>query len=417
MLRSLTGLLLLASIPCGLSAQGLPRARAEDVGMSSSALERIQPAMQAFVDSGRYAGIVTAVARRGKVVYLNAVGTMDSARTEAMRVDAVFRIYSMTKPVTTVAIMQLYERGKLKLDDPVSKYIPEFAGTQVFVSGSTAAPTVRAPDRPITIAQLLTHTSGLTYGVFGNTPVDSLYQRSGILSSALSIDSMAARLARLPLLFQPGTRWNYSVAIDVLGRVVEVASGTTFDRYLASEIFAPLRMEMTSFHATPAMTGRMTTLYAPVGATGLRASSPLLSSGYRDQGRAYLGGQGLLSTIPDYLRFAQMLLNGGELDGKRVLKRETVALMMKNELPPELTPLPGQRDYGFGYGGAVRVDSTRPTPEAVGTFRWSGFASTYFWIDPKNDLIGMVWAQLLPSNGAMEGPFVRLVYDAISASR
>ena len=407
-------LCLLTLLPLAASAQGLPRARPEDVGMSSGALERIQPALQAFVDSNRYAGIAAAVARHGQVVYLSAVGTMDSARTEAMRPEAVFRIYSMTKPVTTVAIMQLYERGKLRLDDPVSKFIPGFASTQVYVSGPAASPVLAPPNHPITIAHLLTHTSGLTYGVFGNTPVDSLYQRAGLLGATQAIDTMAARVARLPLLFQPGTRWNYSVALDVLGRVVEVLSGQTFDAYLASEVFAPLGMTMTSFHETPAMSGKITRLFSPAGAAGIRPSSPLLGAGYREQGRAFLGGQGLLSTIPDYLRFAQMLLNGGTLDGKRVLKKETVALMMKNELPPELTPMPGRADYGFGFGGAVRVDSTRPTPEGVGTFRWSGFASTYFWIDPKNDVIGMVWAQVLPSNGIVEAPFERLVYQAIT---
>jgi CubicO group peptidase (beta-lactamase class C family) len=414
MLRALTRLSLLATIPCSLIAQGLPRARPEDVGMSSSVLDRIGPAMQVFVDSGRFSGIATAVARHGKIVFQNAVGTMDSAHTKPMRVDAVFRIYSMTKPVTTVAIMQLFERGKLRLDDPVSKYIPEFEGTQVFISGTTASPTLRAPDRPVTIAHLLTHTSGLTYGVFGNTPVDSMYQRAGILRETQTIDTMAARVARLPLLFQPGTRWNYSVALDVLGRVVEVASGRTFDKYLAAEVFAPLQMTMTSFHATPAMTGAITTVFSPVRGGQLRAGSPLLGVGYRDEGRAFLGGQGLLSTIPDYLRFAQMLLNGGEIDGKRLLKRETVALMMKNELPADLTPIPGQRDYGFGYGGAVRVDSSTSSPEGIGTFQWAGYASTYFWIDPKNDVIGVVWAQLIPSSAAMLAPFQRIVYSAIT---
>jgi CubicO group peptidase (beta-lactamase class C family) len=398
-----------------LLAQGLPRARPEEVGLSSAALDRIAPALQTFIDSGRLAGIAAAVARHGKLVYFSAVGTMDSARTVPMKPDAVFRIYSMTKPVTTVAVMQLYERGKIKLDDPVSKYIPEFANTQVYDGGPSPNPTLRAPDRPITIEHLLTHTSGLTYGAFGNSPVDSMYGRAGILGANQTIETMAANVAKLPLLFSPGTKWNYSVALDVLGRVVEVASGMTFDRYLQDEIFTPLAMTHTSFHATAAMDGSITWLFAPAGAGRLRANPQLLSAGYRDQGKAFMGGQGLLSTIPDYMRFAQMLLSGGELDGKRVLKRETVTMMMQNHLPAALTPIPMIAGYGFGFGGAVRVDSGGRTPEPRGTFRWSGFASTFFWIDPKNELIGMVWAQLIPTFGPLDQAFQRVVYEAVTA--
>jgi CubicO group peptidase (beta-lactamase class C family) len=284
----------------------------------------------------------------------------------------------------------------------------------VYAGGPAASPTLRAPDRPITIADLLTHTSGLTYGAFGNTAVDSIYGRAGINSPAHTIAFFADSIAKLPLLYSPGTAWTYSLAIDVLGRVVEVASGKTFDRYLEDEIFAPLGMHTTAFHATPAMEGKITTVYSRTQA-GLRAGVPLLGAGYRSEGKAFMGGQGLLSTIPDYLRFAQMLLNGGELDGRRILARETVALMMQNHLPPSLTPLRSQPGYGFGYGGAVRVaPSTAASPESIGTFRWSGLASTFFWIDPKTDMIGMVWAQVTPTLGPLQADFQRLVYAAVT---
>jgi CubicO group peptidase (beta-lactamase class C family) len=369
--------------------------------------------MQAFVDSNRLAGIAMAVARHGKVAYYDAVGTMDSARTMPMKTDAVFRIYSMTKPLTTVAIMQLHERGKLKLDDPVSKYIPEFANQQVYASGPAASPTVVPAARATTIGDLLTHTGGLTYGAFSNTPVDSMYRAANVLGENEPVAKVAADIGKIPLLYQPGTRWVYSMSLDVLGRVVEVASGKTFDRYLAEEVFAPLGMEHTAFHATPAMTGNITWVFQAAGARGIRAAGQLLGAGYRDGDKPFMGGMGLLSTIPDYMRFCQALLNRGELDGKRILKKETVALMMQNHLPDMVRNIPGSRSTGFGYGGSVKIDTSSSSPTAAGTFAWAGYASTYFWIDPKNDLIGMVWAQLTPQFNPLEPPFQRIVYSAI----
>jgi CubicO group peptidase (beta-lactamase class C family) len=416
-IRSIAFVLWLVPLGSALSQgapTGLPRARPEDVGLSSDRLALVGPALRPYVDSGRVAGIAMAVARHGKLVHLETMGMMDAATGTPMRPDAVFRIYSMTKPVTSVAIMQLYERGALRLDDPVSKFIPAFANTKVYAGGPAASPTLRAPDRPITVADLLTHTSGLSYGAFGNSPVDSIYNRAAINSPANTIAFFADSIARLPLLYSPGTAWTYSLAIDVLGRVVEVASGKTFDRYLADEIFTPLGMVVTSFHATPAMEGKITTVYATSPA-GLRAGATLLGAGYRPEGKAFMGGQGLLSTIPDYLRFAQMLLNGGELEGRRILKKETVGLMMQNHLPPALTPLRSQPGYGFGYGGAVRVSpSTATSPESIGTFRWAGLASTFFWIDPKTDMIAMVWTQVTPTLGALQTDFQRLVYAAVT---
>ena len=407
-------LIFLIAQPATARAQenGLPRARPEDVGLSVGALQRIVPAMRVYVDSARLAGIAMAIVRDGKLAYLETVGTMDPQRTVPMRADAVFRIYSMTKPITSTAIMQLYERGRLKLDDPVSKYIPAFANMKVYAGGPSSNPTLKPADREITIADLLTHTAGLTYGAFGNTPVDSIYRRASLLNPNQTIAQFADSIAKLPLLRSPGEAWVYSMAIDVLGRVVEVASGKTFDRYLDDEIFKPLGMRMTAFHETPAMQGHITAVFSTT-PRGLQTGAQLLGAGYRAEGKVFAGGQGLLSTIPDYLRFAQMLLNGGELDGKRVLKRETVAMMMKNQLPPTLS-VNLVRGYGFGYGGAVQVDSGPTLPAPPSTFRWSGYASTYFWIDPRNKLIGMVWAQHIPQLNRVEQDFQRLVYAAIT---
>jgi CubicO group peptidase (beta-lactamase class C family) len=402
-----------------LVAQGLPRARPEDVGLSAAALERIAPTLQSAVDSGQFSGLLAVVARHGKVAYVASVGWMDVEHRRAMSPDAVFRIYSLTKPIASAAVMQLYERGKLRLDDPVSKYLPAFAGVRVYAGGSTATPTLRDPDRPVTLADLLTHTSGLTYGFFGNTPVDSIYRQAGLNNPHWTLAQLSDSLAHLPLAFSPGSRWNYGYSLDVLARVVEVVSRMTFDRYLDSALFRPLGMSMTAFHVTPAMEGHLTTAYTRGPDGRLQATSPLLALEFTSEGRMLSGGGGLLSTAGDYLRFAQMLLNGGELDGHRVLKRETVALMMQNHLPPVLTPIPPiTADWppgrnGFGYGGAVRVDSDTTLPGSAGTFRWAGAASTFFWVDPRADLVAMVWTQQLPPAWSLDALFQRLVYASV----
>jgi len=407
--------------PAAALTQGLPRARPADVGLSVAALERIAPALQAYVDSGKLPGLLAVVARHGKLAYVASVGSMDMEHRHPMEPDAVFRLFSMTKPITSTAVMQLYEHGKLRLDDPVSKYIPAFAGVKVYAGGSAAQPVLRDPDRPVTVADLLTHTAGLTYGVFDSTAVDTIYRRAGLYNPRWTTGQLADSLARLPLVFSPGSKWNYSYATDVLGRVVEVVSGTTLDRYLDSALFRPLAMRMTAFHATQVMDGHIMPAYSR-GADGkLQAMSPLLWPEYTAEGRLLSGGGGLLSTAGDYLRFAQMLLNGGELDGQRVLKRETVALMLQNHLPPGLTPITITRDWppgrsGFGYGGAVRVDSNSAVPGSPGMFRWAGYGTTFFWIDPKADLIAMIWTQYLPvtEHWSLDSQFQRLVYAAVS---
>jgi len=408
-------------------AQGLPRARPEEVGLSESALKRIAPAFQAYVDSGKLPGFLALVARHGKLAYVASLGWMDVEHQRTMSSDAVFRIYSMTKPITSAAVLQLHERGALRLEDPVSTYIPAFAHVKVYAGGGAAMPVLQDPERPIALADLLTHTAGLTYGVLGNTPVDSIYLRARLFdlkeggpAPRLTLAQLSDSLARLPLKFSPGTRWEYGYATDVLARVVEVVSGMSFDRYLDSALFRPLDMTMTAFHVTPRMEGHLTTVYTRGPAGKLRPDSPFVSMKYTPEGRMLSGGGGLLSTVGDYLRFAQMLLNRGELDGHRVLKPETVDLMMQDHLPRGLTPLalfvywpPGKS--GFGYGGAVRVDSDTAVPGSPGTFRWFGYATTFFWVDPKADLIAMLWTQYTPGPQmvSLDGQFQRLVYAAV----
>lgn len=401
-------------------AQGLPSAHPQDIGLAPEALARIAPTLQAtYVDSGKLAGFVMIIARHGKVGYAQAVGSMDIANKVPMRTDAVFRLYSLTKPVIAAAVMKLIDAGKVRLDDPVAKFIPGFATAQVFTSGTATSPVVRPPARPITIEHLLTHTSGLTYGYFGTSPVDSIYVRANLLNNARTLEQFADSIARLPLAFSPGDAWNYSMAIDVLGRVIEVVSGRTLDRYLDDELFEPLGMHATAFHATPAMDGRVPVLYSrgPTGA--LRPAATLLGAQYLPTGRFLSGGGGLLSSPGDYLRFAQMLLNGGEIEGRRVLSSHSVASMMRNHLAPELTPIVslsvGHTGYGFGLGGAVLVDSAAARlPGSPGIYRWWGLMGTFFWIDPKADLVAIIWTQFNTGRAyPLEQDFQRLVYGAV----
>ena len=400
-------------------AQGLPVARPEDVGLSSAALDRIPYALQRYIDSSKMAGAVVAVARHGKLAYVRAVGLMDVDSAKPMRTDAIFRIMSMTKPLVSVGAMRLVERGQLSLDEPVTKYIPAFSSTKVYASGSVAEPAFKQPDRVMTVRDLLRHTSGLTYGFFSSTIADSIIRRAAPFNATLTLAQGIDSLARVPLAFSPGTGFGYGYSTDALARVVETVSGKSLDRFLDDEVLRPLRMMETAHHARPEWLPRIPRLYS-VTPAGLRTGPNLLSAMYLPEGKHLSGGGNMLSTVSDYLRFAQMMLNGGELDGVRVLKRKTVALMTRNQLPASLTPIqnpllfvsPG---YGFGLGFAVLVDSAASgLPGNPGMYRWWGINNTYFWVDPKADLIGMVLTQLSPGRPvALEQEFQRLVYSAI----
>ena len=395
-------------------AAGLPTAGPESAGMSSERLARIAPAVQAYVDDGRLAGVMTMVARRGQVVHWDAAGMRDVDAGDPLEPDDIFRIYSMTKPLTSVAVMILVEEGAIALDDPVSKFIPAFADATVLTDGGDRV----APARPMTVEHLLTHTSGLTYGFFGDSPVDRIYNQSGFFTQAEGLEDFAQRVAALPLLASPGDRWNYSVSTDILGRVVEVASGQSFDAFLQARILDPLEMTDTAFVVPAGKRGRFAANYArPDGALQM-IDSPV-DGQYTEPPRWLSGGGGLTSTASDYIRFAQMLLQDGVLGDVRILETETVQAMRSNRLPDALVPLqlgtylsPG---HGFGLGFAVIVDAeSSPEPDNDGVFRWAGAANTYFWIDPAAELIGMVWAQFNPFAAYdLEREFQTLVYEAL----
>lgn len=379
-------------------------------------------ALQQYVDAGRYAGISALVVVRGEVMYEDTFGWMNVERREAMRRDAVFRIYSMTKPVVAAGALRLIEDGRLSLEDPVARYIPAFRDVRVFAGGTTSEPVLAAPDSVMTVRHLLTHTAGLGYGI-GDSPLDTLYQRAALFDPMVTLEQFADSVARMPLYFSPGTAFKYSAAIDVLGRVIEVASGQPLDRFMEEQIFRPLGMTHTSFRMRDDFEDRVVSLYAPDADGAVREVDDVLNRMYDRDARFFWGGGGLLSTMDDFLRFARMLLNGGELEGRRILDEASVEMMMRNHLPASLTPLSGpplmDEGYGYGLAGAVLVDPSRATlPGPAGIYRWSGYVGTYFWIDRRNDLIAMVWTQLTPGRTyPLEQDFQRLVYEALRHSR
>jgi CubicO group peptidase (beta-lactamase class C family) len=409
-----------AAASCAARATpALPSARAETLGLSPAALGQIAPWLEPFVDSGKLSGVHVVIARHGRIGYERTFGWKDVARREPLRRDAIFRIYSMTKPVIAVGILRLVEDGRLGLDDPVSKHIRAFHDVKVFAGGTADAPVLKNPDSPITIRQLLNHTSGLAYGLT-TAPVDTIFTRAKLYDASRTLAQFTDSLARIPLLFSPGTAWSYSSGLDVAGRVIEVASGQSLDRFLDEQIFRPLGMRDTGFRIRPDMRARLATVYRPAPDGTLEAlGTDGLMAMFEPEARFFWGSGGLLSTPDDYLRFAQMLLNEGTLEGTRILRPETVALMTRNTLPPELTPVSysalSDTTWGFGLAVAVKVDTLgagRRGP--IGIFRWSGYLGTYFWVDPVNDLIAMIWTQLSPGGTyPLDATFQELVYSAV----
>jgi CubicO group peptidase (beta-lactamase class C family) len=413
--------------PALLGAQGLPSGRPEQLGFSGDGLARVTSVVQAYVDSGLIAGAAFVVVRNGQIAWRGTSGFMDLEASTPMRPDALFRICSMTKPITAAAAMQLVEQGKLALDAPVSKYLPAFAEAKVYAGGPSSAPTLRDAARPIRVEDLMLHTAGLGFRLPNHDQaIDSLWAMSDLLVWERSLADFADAVARRPLFFSPGDQWQYGLGLEVLGRVIEVVSGKSFDDYLQDELFAPLGMSHTGFVFPEAARDRIVTLYDRSGPEKqLHRSGDTTCGTHTTDTRYFSGGGGLVSTMDDYLRFAQMLLNGGELDGRRVLARESVGRIMQNHLPERLVPLPlpsflgrpGQPGYGQGYGGAVLVDAAAtPIPGPVGIYRWLGYYSTNFWVDPRNQVIGMVWAQFRPDGDTTLGldpAFQRAVYEAM----
>jgi CubicO group peptidase (beta-lactamase class C family) len=374
----------------------------ESVGLNAEKLAEIDMLMQTEVDAGRIAGCLALVARGEKVAYVKTWGHQDREKKTPMKQDTIFRIYSMSKPITSSAVMQLVEQGKIHLDDPVSKYLSALKDVKVLVGKGDDAKSEPAK-REITVRDLLRHTSGLTYGFFGNTPVDQAYRRARILSGA-TIEETVTKLGKLPLLYQPGTRWHYSVSTDVLGRLVEVVSEERFDRYLAAHIFKPLGMRDTFFTLPPDRLPRLAQMYTADGPDALKPSSPLESFRFVTQpNRFYSGGGGLCSTTRNYLRFCQALLNEGELEGKRILKSETIKEMTSDHLKE--IPSGG---FKFGLGFAIGTE---------GEYSWGGAAGTRFWINPKRKLIGIHMIQIKPYGRKYGDQMKRLVIAADTESR
>ncbi len=382
--------------------QGLPSAAPEDVGVSSERLARIDDYVERHLDAHHFAGAVTLVARHGQVVQFKAYGMQDIESGVPMSKDSIFRIYSMTKPITSVAVMMLFEEGRFLLNDPVSKYLPEFKDLEVGVeeideaTGEKVLTTVPA-EREVSIRDLLRHTSGLTYGFWGKSAVDKMYLEKKVLSKDDTIQATVAKLGTIPLKNQPGTIWEYSVSTDVLGRFVEVVSGQPFNEFLEARIFTPLGMRDTGFFVPAEDAHRLTTVYTPnKGNTAITAQEPDKARDFAKKTSYFSGGGGLVSTAPDYLRFAQMLLNGGELDGVRILGPETVDLMTRNHLGD--IPIWGDvGGYGFGLGFMVNPDrGNSGSILSEGSFGWGGMAHTTFWVDPQEKLIGIFLIQILP---------------------
>jgi CubicO group peptidase (beta-lactamase class C family) len=418
-------------------AASLTRTEPSTVGLSTDRLARITAAMESDVAAGRIAGAVSLVARNGQVAYFEARGKADRERGVAMRPDTIFRIYSMSKPITSAALMMLYEEGRFRLSDPVAKYLPEFENVRVLVDkkagerggssgvgnllGEREEPEISPdeydlvkPERPMTVQDLMRHTSGLTYGFSQNDLVDRMYRKVRLLDFNKTLAEATAKLATLPLKHHPGTQFEYSVSVDVQGRLIEVLSGMPFDQFLQQRVFDPLQMPDTGFYAPEPKWDRLAQIYQPLeGGAKIKAREGEFAGRFKEKPALLSGGGGMVSTTSDYLRFCQMMLNGGEFDGVRLLSRKTVELMTIDHLAA--TGVKRNNGYGFGLGFAVANDLARGgSIGSIGEYNWGGAAGTRFWIDPQEKMIGIYMLQILPHDGLLYGDvFKRLAYQAI----
>ncbi len=405
-------------------------AKPEDVGLDPVRLAYIPDYFRSYVDRGKIAGFSTLISRHGEIAHFEVAGQRDRERGLPMEKDTIFRIYSMTKPITSLALMMLYEEGHFQLNHPVSRYIPSFKKLQVWAGGTAQKYETKPCEREMTIRDLLTHTSGLTYGFMQEHPVDELYRKAGIEGAntvELTLKETVEALSEIPLLFSPGQHWSYSVATDVCGHLLEILSGRPLDEFLAARIFAPLGMNDTAFFVPKDKLDRFATNYfrnPQTKKSGIMDVGDETST-YAKPPRFLSGGGGLTSTMMDYWRFCQMLLNGGELDGVRLCSPKTIEFMTLNHLPGGQTMKRMSRSAfselaaegaGFGLGFQVLIDPAEA--QAVGSpgnFSWGGAASTYFWIDPEEDLITIFMTQLYPSSTYPFRPQLQqLVYGAIT---
>ena len=405
----------------------LERGIPEELGLSSSRLNRITVWLNEQIESERLAGASTMICRNGRIGYLESAGQSDLENGKPFDASTIVRIFSMTKPITSVAAMMLYEEGRYQLDDPVAKYLPEFTDTKVW-KGEGSLENVEDQTSPMLVKHLLMHTSGLTYGFMNSNVVDQEHrdQKIEFPGTAATLEELVKRLSGIPLIAQPGTQWNYSVSTDVLGRLVEVWSGSSLETFFEKRILEPLGMHDTGFAVAEGNKDRFAALYSPLSGAdmsnvgkksvagiqqvkpGLKLQEPAATSRYLKPVKLFSGGGGLTGTIGDYARFCQMLLNGGELDGERLLSPITVNYMRSNQLPDNADmaamgqPVWSETSYdgiGFGLGFAVVIDPPKASIiTSVGEHHWGGAASTFFWIDPQEDLFVVFFTQLMPSS-------------------
>jgi CubicO group peptidase (beta-lactamase class C family) len=411
----------------------------ETVGLSGHRLARLDDVMKRrYVDTGKLPGLLTMVYRRGVLAHTGMSGSMDLERDKKMREDAIFRIYSMSKPITAVALMMLVEEGLIGLDDDVATHIPSWKNLAVYSTGKSSLVATGEPEfvttpveRPMKVIDLVTHTSGLTYGFMNRTSVDRVYRHLKIaeFSAEGGLDGMIEKLATLPLEFSPGTRWSYSVAIDVMGYLVQTLSGMSFGDFLRTRLFAPLGMTDTSFWCPPGEVGRFASCYTPRDGGAIKLQDDAGDSTYAAPPNLESGGGGLVSTAHDYLRFCRMMLGGGTLDGVQILSPKTVALFSLNHLPGnrELSEMAtpgtfsesGYSGIGFSIGCGVNINVARTRlPGTLGEYFWGGAASTAFWIDPKEDLAAVFMTQVIGSDArlTLRRDLRTLVYSAMTES-
>ncbi len=383
-------------------------ARPEEVGLSTPHLARITQWMRRWVDSGKLPGLLVAIVRNDRLAWFETCGYRDVETKRAVEPDTIYRIYSMTKPITTVAALMLYEEGCFQLDDPVAKFIPAFADTRVFAGGDADSFTTEPLVRPVTVHDLMIHTSGLTYGFQHEHAVDALYRKRQVEFNA-NIGPLAGVVeaaAAQPLVFQPGTRWNYSVSTDVLGRLVEIWSGVPLDTFFDERILRPLDMRDTGFHVPEGQGDRLASSYIQADDGGLALVDPAGESRFLEPAVTLSGGGGLVSTAADYLRFVRMLRGHGTLEGARILGRKSVELMTTNHMPGDLADMGRPRfaempfaGIGFGLGVSVLLDPAKARIlGSPGEYAWGGMASTAFWADPAEDMIVLLLTQLMPSS-------------------
>lgn len=438
--------LLVSAVPNAFGRE-LPTTQPSRVGMSSERLQRLTDHMHQAVEEGVMVGGLGLIARNGRVVYRETYGQSDREAAKPMAMDNIFRIYSMSKPITSVAVMMLYEEGRFFLNDPIARYIPELAnlvvatstadGQTTAVSDGTTSSTLgegdesklgqtRKPLRQPTIRDLLSHVAGFTYGFFGNTEVDKQYRAEQLMQSDDTLEKFVTQLGEIPLQYDPGTRWHYSVSVDIQGRLVEAVAGMRFGEFLETRLFEPLDMKDTSFIVPQEKLDRLAQIYSPEGtqegssvfltpstSAKLVVSAATINDSYREGATFESGGGGLVSTARDYMRFSQMMLNGGELDGVRILSPKTVELMTINHLG-DIKMGFGGRGIGFGLGFAVALDQGRIGElGSVGEYNWGGAAGTRFWIDPEEQLIGIFMVQSIPHRTRLGSDFKNLTYQAI----